>query len=88
VALGDLPDNKQVNPFGAATLQADPEQITPDNLNAPLDIISQQASINKMPGTPLGAPKRNAYTVSTFDSRPPGGYDLTHDAICTLTEFI
>ena len=65
--LGDLPDNLQDDQ------QGDSGQELPVGLRLPADIASQTRSASQVPNVKTGDPRKNVYTVSTYDSRPPSG---------------
>jgi len=63
------------------TEHGQPDQELPVGLRLPADIAGQAGAARRAENTPVGDPKKTAYTVSTFDSRPPNGTDAIIDSI-------
>lgn len=70
--LGDLGDELRLE-------RDEPEQQMPVSLPSPADVYTQDSARRRASGTPAGSPDSIAYTVSTYDSRPPVGYDVVLD---------
>jgi hypothetical protein len=80
--LGDLPGQDQDNQQG--DVNSSDDQSLPVTLPSPADIWQQQRALDAAAGVRNGATDVHSYTVAVFDSRPPAGFDTTHDTLTTI----